>query len=169
MQAQDSKQIVVTYLLSSPKHADNVAIADTIRILKEQRRAHRIFYIVTYTTSHQQQLYASIVVHQTESGFWDFEGFQMMGGTWVSKFPQKPPPQVAFTVSSNQDYSFVGVAVLSNEVQVASISLIDAQGLVFEDQLENSAVLFVTDQWIQMPLEIALYDHAHLLVGQHRC
>lgn len=168
MQAQNSKQVVVTYLLS-PKHADNVAIADTIHILKEQRRAHRIFYIVTYTTSLHQQLYASIVVHQTESGFWDFERFQLMGGSWVSNFPQMPPPQIAFTVSSNHDYSFVGVAVLPNEVQVASISLKDAQGLVFEDQLENSAVLFVTDQWIQMPLEIVLYDHAHLLVGQHRC
>lgn len=168
MQAQDPKQIVVTYLLS-PKHADNVAIADTIRILKEQRSTHRIFYIVTYTISHQQQLYASIVVHQTESGFWDLKGFQMMGGTWISNLPQMPPPQVAYTVSSNQDYSFVGVAVLPNEVQVASISLRDAQGLVFEEQLENSALLFVTDQWIQMPLEIALYDHAHLLVGQHRC
>ncbi|GCF08476.1 hypothetical protein [Dictyobacter arantiisoli] len=166
MHIHDPRQVVFTYLLHSSRQADNVALPDTIYILREHRIAQRIFFIVTYTTQYQQQIYASIIVRQTEVGMWDFAGFFLMGGASVADSSEQLSPQIAYIVSARQNYSFIGVVVLPNKMQITSLAFRDTHGIVFEDQLENGTVLFVTNQLLQHPIDVELYDHAHLLINQ---
>ncbi len=167
MQANNPQEIIVSYLLDASKHEDNVAQPGSISILKEHKVAQSITYIVKYI-SVQQQIYACITVRQTEASFWEFVGFGLMGGAPTVDLPQKPPPQIAYTLSSYPHSSFIGVVVLPNEVQTIAIRLKDSHGFVATSLLENDAAPFVTSQKLHKPLYIEMLDHENRLLSQKR-
>lgn len=168
MQAQDPQEIIVSYLLDSSKHEDNVAQPDSISILKEYRETQSIIYIVKYISLDQQQIYACMVVRQTEARVWKFSGFMMMGGTPTIDLPQKSPPQIAYIRYSYPHGSFIGIVVLPNEVQVTAIRLKDSHGFVSVSQLENDALLVVTNQKLHKPLYIEFLDDKNRFISQNR-
>jgi len=176
MQAQDPQEIIVSYLLDSSKHEDNVAQPGSISILKEYRETQSIIYretqsiiyIVKYISLDQQQIYACMVVRQTEARVWKFSGFMMMGGTPTIDLPQKSPPQIAYIRYSYPHGSFIGIVVLPNEVQVTAIRLKDSHGFVSVSQLENDALLVVTNQKLHKPLYIEFLDDKNRFISQNR-
>lgn len=168
MQAQNPQEIIMSYLLDSSKHEDDIAQPGSISILKEHKVAELIIYIVTYINLQQQQIYACMIIRQTDTGSWEFAGFLMMGGTPIINLPQKSPPQIAWSRSSASHGSFIGVVVLPNEVQTIAICLKDSHGFVSTSQLENNAALFVTRQSLHKPLYIEILDYDNRLLSQKR-
>ncbi len=167
MQAQNPQEIIVSYLLDPSKHEDNVAQPGSISILKEHKVAQSITYIVKYI-SVQQQIYAYMTIRQTEASFWEFVGFGLMGGVPTVNIPQKPPPQIAYTLTSYRHGSFIGVVVLPNEVQTIAIRLKDSHGFVATSLLENDAALFVTSQALHKPLYVEFLGDKNKLLSQRR-
>ena len=168
MQTQNPQEIIVNYLLDSSKHEDNVAQAGSISVLREYREAQSITYIVKYLSLQQQLIYACITTHQTETRNWEFAGFMMMGGIPSAEVPQKPPPQIAYALTSYPHSSFTGVVVLPNEVQVTALRLKDNHGFVATSVLKNDAALFVTSQALHKPLFVEFLDDKNRLISQER-
>jgi len=168
MQARYPQEIIESYLLDASKHEDNVAQPSSISILKEYREAQFIIYIVKYSDLDQQQIYACMIIRQTEVSAWEFAGFMMMGGVPSTDIPQKPPPQIAYVLFSSSHSSFTGVVVLPNEIQTTAIRLKDSQGFIATSQLENNAALFVTRQKLHKPLYLEMLDHENGLLAQKR-
>ncbi|MGB8348775.1 MAG: hypothetical protein WCD86_28110 [Ktedonobacteraceae bacterium] len=166
MQARDLREVIESYLLDSARHGDFTAQPGSISLLTEYKMARCIISIVSYNNP-EQRLYACMIVRQTEVGSWEFSNFMMMGGSLITDLPQKPPPQIAWTRYSDPHGSFVGVAVLPNEVQVTRISLKDSHGFVSTSQPENNAALFVIDQALQKPIYIETLDHKHEVLSRH--
>ncbi len=168
MQAQDPQEISVSYLLDSSKHEDNAAQPGSISILKEYREVQSIIYIVKYISLDQQQIYARMIVRQTEASVWKFAGFSLMGGIPTIDLPQKSPPQIAYALDLYPHSSFIGIVVLPNEVQTSAIRLKDSQGFVAVSQLENDTALFVTSQALHKPLYVEFLDDTNTFISQKR-
>jgi len=58
--------------------------------------------------------------------------------------------------------------VSDNGLGVTLARLISNNGVVLEDTVENGMILFVTNQNVEMPVQVELYDGASKLVGSHR-
>ncbi len=67
MQVQEPQEIIANYLFDSSKHQDGTAQSGSISILKEQKMADFMIYIVQYMTIQQQQAYACITIRLNES------------------------------------------------------------------------------------------------------
>ena len=63
---------------------------------------------------------------------------------------------------------WAGGRVLDNGLNVVRVSLISNNGIALEDTVQDSLVLFVSDQWVQRPLRVELYDPSGNLVGTHQ-
>ena len=167
MHMHDPEQVIRAYLLHSSHLVDDSVMPNSIHVLKEQRVGQLIFFIVTYTTQRQEQIYVCMQVSEAKTNSWKFSSFQMMGGNSVTDLPQKAPPQIAWAWSISSDGSYFAIVVLPNKVEVTSIQLKEGLRTICDEQLENHAMFFFTAQKLQKPFYVDLYDHAHTLVMQH--
>ncbi len=76
-----------------------------------------------------------------------------------------PMPISAVAAVSRQFYA--GGAIEEDNGAVARVRLRSANGVELEDTVEQGEVLFLSDDAIQTPLEVELYDGAGNLVGRH--
>ena len=166
MQVQEPQEIIVSYLLDSSRHEDDIAQPGSISILKEHKLAQSIIYIVKYINLQQQQIYACMLIRQTKANTWEFANFLMMGGTPNIDLSQKPSPRIAWSRFSDARGSFTGFVVFPNEVQITALRLKDSHGFVATSQLENDAALFVTSQVLHKPLFIEMLDDENKLFSQ---
>ena len=109
-------------MIASKHEDDIIAQPGSISILKEHKLAKSIIYIVKYMNLQQQQIYACLLIRQTEANSWEFANFLMMGGTPNMDLSQKPSPQIAWSRFSDSRGSFtsLGVVVFPNEVQITA-------------------------------------------------
>jgi hypothetical protein len=62
---------------------------------------------------------------------------------------------------------YAGGAIEEDNGAVARVLLRSANGIELEDTVEQGEVLFLSDDVIQTPLEVELYDGAGNLAGSH--
>jgi hypothetical protein len=166
MQAAGANEALFHYLLHSARLGDERARSDSIVILTAREIGKDIFYIVTYASQQQQQVYVSMKVSQVSSGSWKVVSWGMMGGTEVGALPQKTPPELAWSSDCYSHVSYLAIAVLPNEREVRSVCLKENGGHVFDGQLENGAIYFILPLRLQKPFEVELFDAQQRKVSQ---
>jgi hypothetical protein len=62
------------------------------------------------------------------------------------------------SVGGRLDHLFAGGYVLENDPDVRLVRLIDANGTILEDKVEDGFVLFLACQKVHLPLRAELYD-----------
>ncbi len=68
----------------------------------------------------------------------------------------------------NRDLLWAAGRVLDNGLDVVRVRLISENGIVLEDTVQDGLVLFLSDQWVERPLQVELYDRSGKLVGAHQ-
>jgi len=66
-----------------------------------------------------------------------------------------------------EDDFWAGGLVMDNDLGVERVHLIAANGSMLDDIVQEHLVLFITDQKVQMPLQVELYDRSGNLIATH--
>jgi hypothetical protein len=140
------------------------ASLQTIRILKERAVHGRRVYAVTGEDDRGLRMLWACQVTQDESGAWHFSGGAGGGDDFG---PDREHPCANLGGGGWPGDFYAGGRVLAGGQDVARVRLRSANGIELEDTVDEGVVLFVTDQYITLPLQAELYDRAGALVWQH--
>ncbi len=101
---------------------------------------------------------------QDEQGFWHMEA---AGGLSEGKMRQATQsfPWAHLVGGGWEDHFWAGGYITDNASDKERVRLISKNGQVLEDIVQNSLVLFLTDQETQAPVEVELYNRSGGLVG----
>ncbi len=58
--------------------------------------------------------------------------------------------------------------MLDYGLEVVRVRLISENGIVLEDTVQDGLALFISDRWVERPLQVELYDRSEKLVGRHQ-
>jgi hypothetical protein len=139
----------------------------TIRFFQERRLPDRQLHEITFEDEAGQHEHWLCFVVQDQQGGW-----RMGGGANVSDAkhaPGRDHPWANLAGGGWEDRFWAGGRVLDNGLDVVRVRLISKNGKVLEDLVQDGLVLFITDQKIQVPVQVELYDRAGNLVGTHPC
>ena len=139
----------------------------TIRFFQERHLPNRQLHEITFEDEAGQHQHWLCFVVQDQQGGW-----RMGGGANVSDASHSPVrdhPWANLAGGGWEDQFWAGGCVLDNGLDVVRVLLISKNGKVLEDLVQDGLVLFITDQKIQMPVQVELYDRAGNLVGTHSC
>ena len=140
----------------------------TIRFFQERRLSDRQLHEITFEDEAGQHQHWLCFVVQDQQGGW-----YMVGGANYSDDPRHSPvrshPWVNLAGGGWEDHFWAGGLVLNNGLDVVRVRLISKNGKVLEDLVQDGLVLFITDQKIQVPVQVELYDRAGNRVGTHPC
>ena len=126
-------------------------------------------YVVTFQDQSEQHRYALMMVAQKAVGSWEVVTYHLIGQRWDPKHRPgelEHPPCAQFGVSIEPAFFYAAGYVWHPEVEIRSVGLRDASGLVFEEQVENEVVLFVSNQHVDRPLTVELFTPEHILIEQ---
>lgn len=139
----------------------------TIRFFQERLLPHRQIHEVTFEGEAGQLQHWFCFVVQEQQGGW-----RMVGGANIANAKHSPVrdhPWINLAGGGWEDQFWAGGRVLDNGLDVVRVRLISKNGQVLEDLVQDGLVLFISDQKIQMPVQVELYDRAGNLVGTHPC
>jgi hypothetical protein len=142
------------------------ARASTVRFLQERSLPGRQLYVVMFENEEGQQEQWFQCVLQDMPDHW-----RNAGGANIGKgeeMPKRDYPWVNLAGGWRRDLFWAGGRVLDNGLNVVRVRLISEDRIVLEDTVQDGLVLFVTDQWVQRPLQVELYDRSGNLVGTHQ-
>ncbi len=144
------------------------AKASSVKFLKERSIPHCQVHAVTFEDEAGQQWDCVCFVAQNAQGLWHFEmsGGGGSGGE-IKRHPARDHPWANLAGGGWQDRFWAGGYVINNGLDVARVRLTGSNGQVLEDTVDDGLVLFVTDQKVRVPIEVALYNRSGELVGQH--
>lgn len=102
-------------------------------------------------------------------GSWEVVTYHLIGQRWdPNHWPGdlEHPPYAQFGISFEPSFFYAAGYVLHPKVEISSVCLRDGSGLVFEEQVENEVVLFISNQHVGRPLIVELFTHEHVLANQ---
>lgn len=142
------------------------AKATTICFFQDRQRPGRQLHEVAFENETGQQEHWLCCVREFTPGHWRFVG----GGNVaeVEHTPKRSHPWANLAGSLGKEVAWAGGRVLDNGLDVVLVRLTSENGVMLEDTVQNSLVLFVTDQWLERPLHVELYDRSGNLVGTHQ-
>ncbi len=142
------------------------AKASTVQFLQARSLPTRQLHVVAFENEEGQQEQWLQCVRQDLPGSW-----RNAGGANIGKgegMPKRDSPWVNLAGGWSSDLFWAGGRVLDNGLDVVRVRLISANGIVLEDLVQDGLVLFVSDRWVQRPLQVELYDRSGILVGTHQ-
>jgi hypothetical protein len=176
MAHQEPKQEIINkltrLLLPSLPHTAGASDADhkyrTLRFIKERSLPGRRAYIVVVEDHQGHAVHFTCYVEQNSSGAWQFRGAEgdgIMGGN--------PGPVVERAWANlggggMPNHFYAGGTVANHGQNVTRVRLIAHNGTVLEDSVDDSMVLFLTDQPVDLPIEAELYDQTGQLLYRHK-
>jgi hypothetical protein len=141
------------------------ALSESVVFVKDRYLPNRVAYNVHFTMGAGMRYTLALV--QGNDGAW-----QVLGGAGGSA---EEPPESA--PKRGHPYANLGGGGFSRQFYaggaieegngIARVRLRSANGVELEDTVEQGAVLFITDDVIQIPLEVELYDGAGNPAGSH--
>jgi hypothetical protein len=138
----------------------------TIRFFQERRLPDRQLHEITFEDQAGQQQHWLCFVIQDPQGGW-----HMVGGANYSNDPRHSPvcphPWVNLAGGGWEDEFWAGGLVLNSGLDIERVRLTSKNGRVLEELIRDNLVLFITDQKIQVPVQVELYDRTGSLVGTH--
>ena len=138
----------------------------TIHFLQERNLPNRQLHIVTFENEegyHDQWL---CCVLQDRPKHWRYAGGANIGH--VNEMPRRGYPWVNMAGGWKGNLLWAGGHVLDNGLDVVRVRLISENGIILEDTVQDGLVLFITDQWVQRPLQVELYNRSGKMVGTHQ-
>ncbi len=145
-------------------HGGLGADAPTMRFLKERGIPRRQVHAVAFDTTQGRRMRFTCYLVQDDAGDWRFAGGA--GGGEEGTFT-RAAPWVNLGGGGWPAAFYAGGVVSDNGLGVARVRLIAANGTIMEDTVDAGGVLFVTDQHVELPIRVELYDQAGQLVAQH--
>ncbi len=149
---------------SQQAHGGMGADAATLRFLKERGIPRRQVHAVAFDMPEGRRIRFTCYLAQDEAGDWRFEGGA--GGS-AEEMPARAAPWVNLGGGGWPANFYAGGIVSDNGLDVARVRLIAANGTIMEDTVDAGEVLFVTDQRVELPIRVELYDRAGQMVAQH--
>jgi hypothetical protein len=144
------------------------ALAESVVFLKERHLPNRDVYNVRFTNKQGMRLRWTVALTRGHDGVWQV----MSGGGGSAEEPPANAPKNGDPWANlggggwpRQFYS--GGAIEEDDGAVARVRLRSANGVELEDTVEEGEALFVSDEAIQTPLEVELYDGAGDLIARH--
>jgi len=144
------------------------AAPESVVFIKERYLPNRVAYNVRFTTRAGMRMRYTLALVQGHDGAW-----QVLGGAGGSAEDQPenaPKHGHAYANLGGGGWPrqfYAGGAIEEDEGAVTRVRLRSANGVELEDTVEQGEVLFMSDDAIQTPLEVELYDGAGNLVGRH--
>lgn len=139
---------------------------DSIRIGRMRQTAARQLHTVTCENTAGQRMRLYCCVRRTENGGWLFAGG---AGGGVDGEPERSQAW-ANLCGGGWPHSFYAAGrVLDDGGATTLVRLTTANGLVLEDRVDaDHIVLFLSDDDVQIPLDVELWDGAGRLVARHQ-
>ncbi len=154
------KQVIVDFL-SNPQESGVRVDVVTIHFIKERIIPGHQLYAIMFEDDAGQQYYGNCLLRQDTAGNW-----RIGGASWGAGIPVRSQPWANLGGGDGSNF-YAGGYVSDNGFNVARVRLIGDNGVVLEDTVENGQVLFLTDQHVETPVKIELYDDAGKSVGSH--
>jgi hypothetical protein len=144
------------------------ALPESVVFVKERRLPDRAAYNIRFTTRAGMRMRYTLSLIQEHDGAW-----QVMGGAGGAAEGQPVNALKrghAYANLGGGGFSrqfYAGGAIEEDNGAVARVRLRSANGVEMEDTVNQGEVLFITDDVVQIPLEVELYDGAGNLIGRH--
>jgi hypothetical protein len=144
------------------------AAPESVVFVTERRRPNRVAYNVRFTTRVGMRMRYALSLIQGHDGVW-----QVMGGAGgaAEDLPENAPkrgqPYANLGGGGFSRQFYAGGAIEEDNGAVARVLLRSANSVEMEDTVKQGEVLFITDDVVQIPLEVELYDGAGNLIGRH--
>ncbi len=141
------------------------AKVQTILFLQERSLPDLQLHAVTFENEDGQQEYYIWCVRQDMPGHWRSAGGANFHPT---ENISRGRPWVNLAGGWNRDFLWAGGCVLDNGHDVVRVRLISENGIVLEDTVQDGLALFLSNRWVERPLQVELYDRSGKLVGTHQ-
>lgn len=175
MAEHDPKQFIVNYLSFTPSSAVDQRLAGqnaqkaTIRFLKELCLPRRQVHMLTFEDHEGRTWDTVICIDQDDNGGWHEAA---SSSTHQGKRGIRNSPWV-YIVGGGWgnlgngwgDHFWAGGYLAENAPDAERIRLIFKNGLVLEESVQDDLVLFLTDQKVQVPVQVEVYSHSGELLG----
>jgi len=141
----------------------------TVRFVKERASEHRRLYYVTFDGAlvlDEQRMpthFAYVYPVEKHLRGWRVSGGSGGGGDELSV----REPWVNLSGGGWPDHFYAGGSVLDAGIEIARVRLTCGNNVVLEDDTAGGVVLFITEQRVELPAAIALYDPAGARVATH--
>jgi hypothetical protein len=144
------------------------AAPESVVFVKERHLPNRTAYNVRFATGAGMRMRYTLSLVQGNDGAW-----QVIGGSGGSaeeppeSAPKRGHPWANLGGGGFSRQFYAGGAIEEDEGAITRVRLHSANGVELEDTVEQGEVLFISDEVVQIPLEVELYAAAGNLVGSH--
>lgn len=183
MTPYDPKQAILEYLSSSYykevleqlfPEIDNTVNISTLQFLKECRVLHHQVHLVRYEYLSGRKMHEVHLVDQDELGIWHVSSTigrmkeDKYATTVANNEVSKSMPVIRLSGRLGNDgaLSWASGTIINNEFDVARVRLTSSNKVALEDSVQHGYVLFLTDQKIQRPIEVSLYDYSGEIIDE---
>lgn len=175
MATLDAKQVIIDELCHPRSTSSWIgpAVKETIHFIREYSLPDRQVHIVIYEDINGQVLDYIANVSCNELGVWQVDGTsKSLHEGSLRKKPTLSFPWVRIigggwgNLGDGRGNHFsAGGYLTSNALSAESVRLIFKNGVVLEDRVQDDTVLFITDQKVQVPVQVEVYDGSGELLG----
>jgi len=137
---------------------------ESIRFLKARSIPGRQLHAVVFEMKHGPRMQWTVPLSQDEEGNWEVEGGAGGGG---ADLPDQDPPLANLGGGGWPTRFFAGGRLLDASGQVERVRLISSNGTTVEDTVDDRCLLFLTDQPMELPIQVQLYDGTGNMLRQH--
>jgi len=141
------------------------AKVQTIRFLQERTLPDLQLHALTFENEDGQQEHYIWCVRQDMPGHWRSAG----GANFhPAENISRGHPWVNLAGGWSRNFLWAGGRVLDDGLDVVRVRLISENGIVLEDTVQDGLALFISDRWVERPLQVELYDRSEKLLGTHQ-
>lgn len=152
--------------LSAPNASGVKADPSTIQFRGERSIPDHRLYVVTFRDEAGLPYDGHCVIEQDKKGNW-----RVWGGSWSKSAPspERAYPWVNLGGGGGYGHAFYACGTVSaHGLAITRVRLISKNGVELEDTVRDGLVLFLTDQYVVLPVQVELYDHSGTLVSRHK-
>jgi hypothetical protein len=140
--------------------------AETVRFVKHREAPGAELWYVTWDAdggSRGTERWSwTVEASRDTEGTWRAHGVSGGGGSGEPVHPGRPWANLGGNWGSNGFRA--GGAVEDEGRRITRVRMTDVAGRTFEDTVDNSVVLFASDEAVQMPMRVELIDEAGVVV-----
>jgi hypothetical protein len=166
MTEREPKQVIVDFF-SAPREGDVRVDTATFHSLKERTIPGHGLHMVAFRDEVGQQYHGHFFLDQDATGAWRVRGASWNEGIVGTRTPTRDQPWVSVFGGGDERTFYAGGNVVDHNRDVMRVRLISPNGVVLEDTVENGLVLFLTDQYVEMPLKVELYNRSGEIISTH--
>ncbi len=137
---------------------------ESIRFLKARSIPGRQLHAVVFEMKDGPWGQWTVPLTQDEEGNWRVEGGAGGGGADLA---DRDPPVANLGGGGWPTRFYAGGRVLDASGRVERVRLIGLNGTTLEDSVDDRWVLFLTDEPMELPIQVQLYDGIGSMLNQH--